>query len=71
MLTYNNLMQNDIALNYCYNKFSFKLQGFIVIHCVLAIYCFLLLGAVCEQYFVPAIDIICEREYLKRTKTEV
>ncbi|XP_061704115.1 sodium/potassium/calcium exchanger 3-like isoform X1 [Cydia pomonella] len=36
-------------------------HGFIVIHCVLAIYCFLLLGAVCEQYFVPAIEIICER----------
>ncbi|KAI8430891.1 hypothetical protein MSG28_001017 [Choristoneura fumiferana] len=37
------------------------LAGFVVIHCVLAIYCFLLLGTVCEQYFVPAIDIICER----------
>ncbi|XP_059055192.1 sodium/potassium/calcium exchanger 3-like isoform X2 [Achroia grisella] len=24
-------------------------------------YCFLLLGAVCEQYFVPVIDMICER----------
>ncbi|XP_073954149.1 sodium/potassium/calcium exchanger 5-like isoform X2 [Choristoneura fumiferana] len=36
-------------------------HGFVVIHCVLAIYCFLLLGTVCEQYFVPAIDIICER----------
>ncbi|CAH2103533.1 unnamed protein product [Euphydryas editha] len=36
-------------------------HGFIVIHCVLAVYCFLLLGTVCEQYFVPAIEIICER----------
>nr|XP_032526511.1 sodium/potassium/calcium exchanger 4-like [Danaus plexippus plexippus] len=36
-------------------------HGYILIHCVLAIYCFLLLGTVCEQYFVPAIEIICER----------
>ncbi|KAL0902413.1 hypothetical protein ABMA27_000291 [Loxostege sticticalis] len=36
-------------------------HGYIVIHCILAIYCFMLLGTVCEQYFVPAIDIICER----------
>ncbi|XP_053624240.1 probable sodium/potassium/calcium exchanger CG1090 isoform X2 [Plodia interpunctella] len=36
-------------------------QGFILVHCVLAVYCFLLLGTVCEQYFVPAIDMICDR----------
>ncbi|XP_050360489.1 sodium/potassium/calcium exchanger 3-like isoform X1 [Nymphalis io] len=36
-------------------------HGFILIHCLLAVYCFLLLGTVCEQYFVPAIEIICER----------
>ncbi|CAH2985430.1 unnamed protein product [Chilo suppressalis] len=36
-------------------------SGFIVIHCILAIYCFLLLGTVCEQYFVPAIDMMCDR----------
>ncbi|CAG4955216.1 unnamed protein product [Colias eurytheme] len=36
-------------------------QGYIVIHCVIAIYCFLLLGAVCEHYFVPAIEVICDR----------
>nr|XP_013189238.1 unnamed protein product [Amyelois transitella] len=36
-------------------------HGFIVVHCVLAVYCFLLLGTVCEQYFVPAIDMICDR----------
>ncbi|KAL4717834.1 hypothetical protein ACJJTC_000983 [Scirpophaga incertulas] len=36
-------------------------HGFIIIHCILAVYCFLLLGTVCEQYFVPAIDMICER----------
>ncbi|KOB77279.1 Sodium/potassium/calcium exchanger 4, partial [Operophtera brumata] len=36
-------------------------HGYIVLHCLLAIYCFLLLGTVCEQYFVPAIEMICER----------
>ncbi|XP_075990859.1 sodium/potassium/calcium exchanger 5-like [Anticarsia gemmatalis] len=36
-------------------------HGYIFIHCVLAIYCFILLGSVCEQYFVPAIEMICER----------
>ncbi|CAG5008159.1 unnamed protein product [Parnassius apollo] len=36
-------------------------SGLIIIHCVLAVYCFLLLGTVCEQYFVLAIEIICER----------
>ncbi|XP_049885511.1 sodium/potassium/calcium exchanger 3-like [Pectinophora gossypiella] len=40
---------------------SQRQHGFIVVHCVLAVYCFLLLGSVCEQYFVPAIEIICER----------
>lgn len=36
-------------------------HGFIAIHCILAMYCFFLLGTVCEQYFVPAIEMICER----------
>ncbi|CAH0578194.1 unnamed protein product [Chrysodeixis includens] len=36
-------------------------HGYIFLHCILAIYCFLLLGTVCEQYFVPAIEMICER----------
>ncbi|CAH2034279.1 unnamed protein product, partial [Iphiclides podalirius] len=36
-------------------------SGFVLVHCLLAVYCFLLLGSVCEQYFVPAIEIICER----------
>ncbi|XP_072930484.1 sodium/potassium/calcium exchanger 5-like [Epargyreus clarus] len=40
---------------------SQRQHGFILVHCVVAIYCFLLLGSVCEQYFVPAIEIICER----------
>ncbi|XP_026759569.1 sodium/potassium/calcium exchanger 3-like [Galleria mellonella] len=40
---------------------SQRQHGFILVHCLLAVYCFLLLGAVCEQYFVPVIDMICER----------
>ncbi|XP_052746522.1 sodium/potassium/calcium exchanger 4-like [Bicyclus anynana] len=36
-------------------------NGYILIHCVLAIYCFLLLGIICEEYFVPAIEILSER----------
>ncbi|KAJ0183863.1 hypothetical protein K1T71_000286 [Dendrolimus kikuchii] len=36
-------------------------HGFILIHCILAIYCFFFLGSVCGQYFVPAIELICER----------
>ncbi|XP_013147669.1 PREDICTED: sodium/potassium/calcium exchanger 3-like, partial [Papilio polytes] len=36
-------------------------SGLIVVHCALAIYCCLLLAAVCEDYFVPAIEILCAR----------
>lgn len=36
-------------------------HGFIFIHCVLAIYCFILLGNVCEKYFVPALEMMCDR----------
>ncbi|XP_021187582.3 sodium/potassium/calcium exchanger 4 [Helicoverpa armigera] len=36
-------------------------HGYILVHCILAVYCFFLLGTVCEQYFVPAIEMICER----------
>lgn len=36
-------------------------HGLIIIHCIIAIYCFFLLGKVCGQYFVPAIELICER----------
>ncbi|KAG6452277.1 sodium/potassium/calcium exchanger 4 [Manduca sexta] len=39
-------------------------HGFVLIHCVLAVYCFLLLGGICEHYFVPAIDIICRRLHM-------
>ncbi|KPJ09354.1 Sodium/potassium/calcium exchanger 5 [Papilio machaon] len=34
-------------------------QGFVVVHCALAVYCCVLLAAVCEDYFVPAIEMLC------------
>lgn len=37
--------------------------GFIIIHFVIAIYLFLLLAVVCDDYFVPAIKKICDSEY--------
>ncbi|XP_013179542.1 PREDICTED: sodium/potassium/calcium exchanger 3-like isoform X1 [Papilio xuthus] len=36
-------------------------SGLVVVHCVLAVYCCVLLAAVCEDYFVPAIEILCAR----------
>nr|XP_034839557.1 sodium/potassium/calcium exchanger 4-like [Maniola hyperantus] len=42
------------------NRFQ-RQHGLILVHCVLAVYCFLLLGIVCEDYFVPSIEILCER----------
>ncbi|KAK9304406.1 hypothetical protein QLX08_004192 [Tetragonisca angustula] len=36
-------------------------SGFIAIHFVIAIYMFLLLAIVCDDYFVPAIKKICEQ----------
>lgn len=38
--------------------------GFVIIHFVIAIYLFLLLAIVCDDYFVPSIKKICEREYI-------
>lgn len=37
--------------------------GFIIIHFVIAIYLFLLLAIVCDDYFVPSIKKICDSEY--------
>ncbi|CAD1478920.1 unnamed protein product [Heterotrigona itama] len=36
-------------------------SGFIAVHFVIAIYMFLLLAIVCDDYFVPAIKKICEK----------
>lgn len=37
--------------------------GFIIIHFVIAIYLFLLLAIVCDDFFVPSIKKICDSEY--------
>lgn len=39
-------------------------HGWILVHLVLACYCFWLLAVVCDDYFVPAIDIICSCKYM-------
>ena len=38
-------------------------SGYIAIHFVLAIYMFLLLAIVCDDFFVPSIKKICESKY--------
>lgn len=42
--------------------------GFIIVHFVIAIYLFLLLAIVCDDYFVPSIKKICESEYCWNTE---
>lgn len=38
-------------------------HGWIVVHIVLACYCFLFLAAICDDYFVPSIQSICSGKY--------
>lgn len=38
-------------------------SGFILLHIALAIYLFLLLAIVCDDFFVPSIQRICESGY--------
>ena len=45
--------------------------GFIIIHFVIAIYLFLLLAIVCDDYFVPSIKKICESEYKRIVRSEI
>lgn len=35
-------------------------MGWIVLHLIVSIYCFWLLSTVCEEYFIPAIEEMCE-----------
>lgn len=35
-------------------------SGWIVIHALIACYCFWLIAIVCDDYFVPVIDSLCE-----------
>lgn len=37
-------------------------RGWIVLHVVTACYCFWLLAIVCDDYFVPAMDVMCASE---------
>lgn len=38
-------------------------HGWIVIHLLLACYCFWLLATICNEYFVPAIEAMCCSEF--------
>lgn len=38
-------------------------NGFILFHIILAIYLFLLLAIVCDDFFVPSITKICESKF--------
>jgi len=40
-----------------------RTHGWIIVHILLACYCFWLLAIVCDDYFVPAIDTLCESKY--------
>ena len=39
-------------------------DGLIVIHVLIAGYMFVALALVCDRYFVPALEVLCERESL-------
>lgn len=41
---------------------SQRQRGWIVLHVVLACYCFWLLAIVCDDYFVPAMESLCSSE---------
>jgi sodium/potassium/calcium exchanger 4 len=38
-----------------------RLYGGIIIHILVAFYMFLAITIICDDYFVPALDVICER----------
>nr|CAH7712959.1 unnamed protein product [Callosobruchus chinensis] len=40
-------------------------HGWVLLHCVLACYCFTLLAIVCDDYFVPAIKKFCDKLHMK------
>ncbi|PVD30430.1 hypothetical protein C0Q70_09696 [Pomacea canaliculata] len=35
-------------------------NGVIIVHCIIALYMFLALAIVCDRYFVPALEVLCE-----------
>ncbi|XP_026463670.1 sodium/potassium/calcium exchanger 3-like [Ctenocephalides felis] len=40
-------------------------QGWALVHAVIAFYCFWLLALVCDDYFVPAIEMLCKKLDMK------
>lgn len=42
-------------------------QGWALVHAVIAFYCFWLLALVCDDYFVPAIEMICKGIFICKT----
>ena len=46
-------------------------QGWIVVNVLISLYCFWLLALVCDQYFVPAIEMMCKSISNSNTITEL
>ena len=44
-------------------------NGWVVLHTVLACYLFILLATVCDDYFVPAIKLLCDSMYICHPQT--
>ncbi|XP_036338589.1 sodium/potassium/calcium exchanger 4-like [Rhagoletis pomonella] len=40
-------------------------HGWIVLHILLALYCFWLLAVICDDYFLPAIELICQTLHMQ------
>lgn len=38
-------------------------RGWVIVHLLLACYCFWLLATICDDYFVPAIETMCSCKY--------
>ncbi|GJQ67449.1 hypothetical protein Trydic_g8298 [Trypoxylus dichotomus] len=41
-----------------------RLNGAIIVHIVICIYCFCLIAIVCDQYFIPCVEQICDTLHL-------
>lgn len=41
-------------------------RGWVIVHLLLACYCFWLLATICDDYFVPAIETMCSCKYCVR-----
>lgn len=46
-----------------------KRNGAIVFHFIFAIYCFMLLAVVCNDYFLPAVELICDKLNLSQVSS--